>query len=99
LPVVDEVLDYCYQIKKLAEQRGIRTEVDTSGNRLAKLVRNAEKEKIPISAVIGLKEKNENILSLRTRKFGILETSDALTALDGIQQSILSNVEFDGKTI
>ncbi len=30
--VVDEVLDYCYAVKKEAEREGIRVEIDTSGD-------------------------------------------------------------------
>ena len=51
---------------------GIRAEVDTSGDRLGKLIRNAEKDKIPVMAVVGAKEVEANALSIRTRASGEL---------------------------
>ncbi|AFY61038.1 threonine--tRNA ligase [Synechococcus sp. PCC 6312] len=51
---------------------GIRAELDQSGERLGKQIRNAEKEKIPVMAVIGAKEVESNSLSLRTRAQGDL---------------------------
>ena len=51
---------------------GIRAEVDTSGDRLGKLIRNAEKDKIPVMAVVGAKEVETNTLSIRTRASGEL---------------------------
>jgi threonyl-tRNA synthetase len=43
-----------------------------SGERLGKLIRNAEKEKIPVMAVVGLKEAEAQTLSIRTRASGEL---------------------------
>ena len=50
----------------------IRAEVDTSGERLPKLIRNAEKQKIPVMIVVGAKEVETNTLSIRTRASGEL---------------------------
>lgn len=49
---------------------GIRAEADTSGERLPKQIRNAEKEKIPVMAVVGEKEVESNSLSIRVRAAG-----------------------------
>jgi threonyl-tRNA synthetase len=53
---------------------GIRAEADTSGERLGKLIRNGEKQKIPVMAVVGAKEVEANQLSIRTRAGGELGT-------------------------
>jgi threonyl-tRNA synthetase len=53
-------------------RRCVRAEVDTSGDRLGKQIRNAEKEKIPVMAVVGAKEVETNTLSIRTRASGEL---------------------------
>jgi threonyl-tRNA synthetase len=51
---------------------GIRAEVDNSGERLGKMIRNGEKEKIPVMAVVGGNEVENNTLSIRTRADGDL---------------------------
>ncbi len=68
LPVVDCVHDYCMDIKQQAEKLGLRVEVDTSGERISKQVRNAERDKIPFSCVVGEREMQERTLSVRQRQ-------------------------------
>jgi threonyl-tRNA synthetase len=93
LPVTDDMLDYCKSVKKEAEKMGIRVEVDTSGQRLAKQIRSAEQEKIPVMAVVGEKEKSSNQLSLRVRKFGDLGSLPINDALNILMSAISKNVE------
>jgi threonyl-tRNA synthetase len=46
--------------------------VDESGERLGKMIRNAEKAKIPVMSVVGDKEVEAQALSIRTRASGEL---------------------------
>ena len=94
LPVVDDVMDYCKQIKAEAEKLGIRVEIDTSGNRLAKQIRNSEQEKIPLTAVVGMQEKEKGSLSIRARRLGELGTWEYAALLDKIKEAITANTEF-----
>lgn len=93
LPVTDEVLDYCYEIKAAAEKKGIRVEVDNDGQRLAKQIRNAEQERIPIMAVVGAKEKESKELSIRARKAGDLGTLSTEHVLASIAEAIATAVD------
>ena len=72
LPVGDLQLDFTKEVAAKMVALGIRAEVDTSGDRLGKLIRNAEKDKIPVMAVVGAKEVETNSLSIRTRASGEL---------------------------
>jgi threonyl-tRNA synthetase len=72
LPVGDLQLDFTKEVAAKMVALGIRAEVDLSGDRLAKLIRNAEKDKIPVMAVVGAKEVEANSLSIRTRASGEL---------------------------
>eukprot|EP01036_Dinobryon_divergens_P026560 gene26560-35228_t len=95
LPVVDEVRPYCEQIAALASQLGLRVEVDKSGNRLAKLIRSAEQEKVPVTAVVGLRERDTSTLSLRARKVGELaggRSLDANTVLSLLKEASRGDV-------
>ncbi len=67
LPVSEQQLDFAREVAAKMKKEGIRVEVDSSGDRLGKLIRNAEKEKIPVMAVVGAKEVETNSLSIRTR--------------------------------
>jgi threonyl-tRNA synthetase len=72
LPVTDEVRPYAESVLSQLKQAGIRASIDQSGDRLGKMIRNGEQMKIPVLAVIGLKEVELNALSLRSRREGDL---------------------------
>ncbi len=74
LSVSDAQLEFAKSVVAKMLTLGIRAEVDTSGDRLGKLIRNAEKDKIPVMAVVGAKEVETNSLSIRTRASGELGT-------------------------
>ncbi|NEP50746.1 MAG: threonine--tRNA ligase, partial [Moorea sp. SIO3C2] len=72
LPVGDAQLPFAQEVATKMRSHGIRAEVDTSGERLGKAIRNAEKAKIPVMSVIGAKEVEANSLNIRTRAAGEL---------------------------
>jgi len=50
----------------------VRAAIDHSGDRLGKLIRNGEQQKIPVLAVIGAQEAENGSVSLRSRRDGDL---------------------------
>jgi threonyl-tRNA synthetase len=88
LPVTEEVLAFCDQVADQMRLLGIRVEVDKSGERLGKLIRNAEKEKIPVMAVVGAKEAESNSLSIRTRASGELGSLAVSEVIDRLKTAI-----------
>ncbi len=68
--VSEAQLPYAKEVVQKMRSLGIRAEADTSGERLPKQIRNAEKEKIPVMAVVGEKEVESNSLSIRVRAAG-----------------------------
>lgn len=67
LPVSDAQLDFAKEVAEKMRSLAIRVEVDTTGDRLPKMIRNAEKQKIPVMAIVGAKELADNTLSIRIR--------------------------------
>jgi len=88
LPVSDEHGSFAQQVSQQMLAQGLRVEVDTSGDRLGKQIRNAEKEKIPMMAVVGAKEVESNSLSIRTRTSGELGTIPVPEVIDKMQAAI-----------
>jgi threonyl-tRNA synthetase len=72
LPVTDAVHEYCQEVAKKAKKAGIRVEVDRGNERLAKQIRNAEQQRVPIIGVVGMKEMETGKLAIRSRKLGDL---------------------------
>ncbi|MEM6752408.1 MAG: threonine--tRNA ligase [Cyanobacteria bacterium P01_C01_bin.38] len=94
LPVTEVQLDFAKEVAAKMISLGIRAEVDTSGDRLGKLIRNAEKQKIPVMAVIGQKEVESNSLSIRTRASGDLGTMSVSEVLDNMKNAITNYSNF-----
>ena len=72
LPVTDGVISYAEALQEELRQAGVRSSIDRSGDRLGKLIRNGEQQKIPVLAVIGAQEAEQGSLSLRSRRQGDL---------------------------
>ena len=72
LPVTDGVISYAEGLQEELRQAGVRSSIDRSGDRLGKLIRNGEQQKIPVLAVIGAQEAEQGSLSLRSRREGDL---------------------------
>ncbi|MBW4669010.1 MAG: threonine--tRNA ligase [Cyanomargarita calcarea GSE-NOS-MK-12-04C] len=94
LPVSDVQLDFAKEVVAKMRELGIRAEVDTSGDRLGKSIRNAEKEKIPVMAVVGAKELETNSLSIRTRASGELGAIPVAEVLDKMKEAIAKFEDF-----
>ncbi|MDB9399992.1 threonine--tRNA ligase [Microcystis aeruginosa CS-567/02-A1] len=94
LPVGEAQLDFAKDVATKMVAEGIRAEVDTSGDRLGKLIRNAEKQKIPVMAVIGAKEVESNSLSIRTRASGELGAIPVDEVVDKMKQAIANFENF-----
>jgi len=87
LPVTDEVQPYAEQLLDQLTNAGVRATVDRSGDRLGKLIRTGEQMKIPVLAVIGAKEAEQNAVSLRSRRYGDLGVSAVSDLLSAAQMA------------
>jgi threonyl-tRNA synthetase len=89
LPVTDEVLPYAKALEQRFRRAGVRATVDQSGERLGKLIRNGEQQKIPVLGVIGATEAEAGTINLRSRRQGdlgsvaVAEVVAAATAANG----------------
>lgn len=72
LPVTDEVLPYAEALEQRFRSAGVRATIDRSGERLGKLIRNGEQQKIPVLGVIGAAEAEAGTINLRSRRQGDL---------------------------
>ncbi|MEM6403890.1 MAG: threonine--tRNA ligase, partial [Cyanobacteria bacterium P01_D01_bin.116] len=91
LPVSDEVREYAESVAKELHKEGLRVEVDGSGERLGKQIRNAELEKIPVVVVVGKREMENQNISVRTRKAGDLGALSINETVTHLQSAIALN--------
>lgn len=94
LPISDVQLDYAKEIANKMQKLGIRAEADASGERLGKMIRNGEKQKIPVMAIVGSKEVESNNLSIRTRTSGELGQMGVNEVIEKLTEAITNYTNF-----
>ncbi len=71
LPIADRHLDYVYDVKKKLEASGIiRVEIDDRSEKIGYKIREAQLEKVPYMILVGDKDIENNVISVRSRKEG-----------------------------
>ncbi len=71
LPIADRHLDYVYEVKKKLEASGIiRVEIDDRSEKIGYKIREAQLEKVPYMILVGDKDIENNVISVRSRKEG-----------------------------
>ena len=73
IPVNNEYhLEYAKEIYNILQENGVRVELDDREEKLSYKMRESQVKKIPITLILGDKEKDENLVSYR--RFGSKET-------------------------
>jgi len=67
LPIADRHLDYASRVEKALHAKGIRVKLDARSEKLGFKVREAELNKIPVIAVMGDKEEEQETVTMRRR--------------------------------
>ena len=74
LPISEKQHDYCNEILKDLQEKGIRVKFDDRNEKVGYKIREAQMEKVPFMLVIGDKEKENNQVTVRSREDGNLGT-------------------------
>jgi threonyl-tRNA synthetase len=88
LTISDKYQEYAEKVCKVLETNEIRTFLDDRSEKIGKKIRDAELKKIQIMLVIGEKEANEDLLSVRRRKLGDIGSMPISELIDTIKKEI-----------
>ncbi len=94
IAVSDGQMAYAEEVVTKMKAAGLRVQLDHSGDRMAKQIRKAEMEKVPVMAIIGAKEVEAGTLSIRSRKHGELGAISVDEAISKMQQAICDRTWF-----
>ncbi len=70
LPISDKYMDYAEQVNRQLFDAGIRTSIDTKAEKIGYKIREAQLAKVPYMLVVGAKEEEEGLVSVRSRFAG-----------------------------
>lgn len=98
LPISDKYMDYGKKVMETLNDAGIRAELDTRAEKIGYKIREAQMQKIPYMLVVGAKEEENGLVSVRSRFEGDegQKTLDAF--LGDIQKEIAEKAVREVKT-
>ena len=70
LPISEKYGDYANEVQKQLKANGIRSSVDNRSEKIGYKMREARLEKVPYMLVVGAKEEEDKVVSVRSRYLG-----------------------------
>ena len=67
LPISDKYMDYAQKVLDELNNSGVRAEIDTRAEKIGYKIREAQMKKIPYMLVVGAKEEEAGLVSVRSR--------------------------------
>lgn len=89
LPISDKYMDYCKEVYDILYSKGIRVELDDRAEKIGYKIREAQLQKIPYMLVLGEKEVQDDVISVRSRDDGEL----GQMKLDDFLSKIVEEIE------
>ncbi len=93
LPISEKYLDYAEEIKSLLDEKGISGNIDNRDEKIGRKIRDSEVKKVPFMLIVGEKEREERMLSVRKHGEGDLGSyspEDFVAYFQGIISDSLS---------
>jgi threonyl-tRNA synthetase len=88
LPISDRYLDYAQTVLQYLKNADIRTEVDDRNEKIGKKIRDTEIARVPYMLVVGEKEMNDGMVSVRRQGKGDLGLFKVSDLIDKVRKEI-----------
>ena len=89
LPITDRAAETAKAVQAALDEKGVRVECDLRNEKIGFKIREAQLQKIPYMLVLGDKEVEQNLVSVRSRSAGDLGTM----TLDAFTAKLLEEIE------
>ncbi len=88
LPISDKHMEYGKKVLAELENAGIRAEIDSRAEKIGYKIREAQMQKIPYMLVVGAKEEEEGLVSVRSR----FEGDEGQTKIEAFIENIKKEI-------
>ena len=92
LPISDKFFDYGKKVYDMLRKEGIRTEIDERAEKIGYKIRGARLEKVSYMLIVGQKEEEAGLVSVRSRFLGDEGQKDLKEFITSIQKEISTRV-------
>ncbi len=97
LPISDKYADYAEKVRKQLDDAGIRVEVDTRAEKIGYKIREAQMQKVPYMVIVGQKEEEEGLVSVRSRFAGDEGQKNPEEFIKALKEEIDSKIQREVK--
>ena len=88
LPISDKYLDYANQVNAKLNEEGIRSSVDSRAEKIGYKIRDARLMKVPYMLIVGAKEEEQGLVSVRSRFAGDEGQTELASFIDSIKEEV-----------
>ena len=88
LPISDKYLDYANQVNAKLNEEGIRSSVDSRAEKIGYKIRDARLMKVPYMLIVGAKEEEQGLVSVRSRFAGDEGQTELASFVDSIKEEV-----------
>lgn len=92
LPISDKYMDYANKVNAALVENGIRSSVDTRAEKIGYKIREAQLNKVPYMLVVGGKEEEEGLVSVRSRFAGDEGQKSLADFMEAVKEEIRTRV-------
>lgn len=93
LPISEKFLPYAHEVAQELKGTQIRAEVDARNEKIGKLIRDTELQKVPYMLIIGEKEMNEHTVSIRRHGKGDIGTQRVADFAAMVQEEVAARTQ------
>ena len=86
LPISEKQHDYAKVVEEKMKKAGLRVKLDDRNEKIGYKIREAQLEKVPYMVIIGQKEVDENVISVRSRKDGDIGASNTNEFIEKVKE-------------
>lgn len=90
IPIADRHLDYAKKVKEGLDKENIRSEIDDRREKIGLKIREAEMQKTPYMLIVGDRDMESNVVSVRARSKGDLGAKKLDELIDSLKKEITS---------
>ncbi|MCT4619623.1 MAG: threonine--tRNA ligase [Marinisporobacter sp.] len=88
LPIADKFMPYAQKVVEEMKANGIRVELDDRNEKIGYKIREAQLEKVPYMIIVGEKEQESGMISVRSRDEGELGSQEMGSFIEKVKEEI-----------
>ena len=88
LPISDKVLEFAHQVRAQLADAGVRVRMDDAPDKIGAKIRNARMDRVPYMLVVGQREAEQGLVSVRHRDLDVIGTMSLADFCSAVKREI-----------